>query len=91
MIRSEGHLIVIKAKNADMEKGFTRLAVELIAMDKSVQEDQESILYGAVTVGEVWRFASLNREEQLILKDLDVIAIPTDLEELFAVFLKILG
>jgi|SRR3990172_4866524 len=34
LIRSKNSFIIVEAKKADLEKGFTQLAVELIAMDK---------------------------------------------------------
>lgn len=33
-LQSENQLIIIEAKNADLQKGFTQLAVELIAVDQ---------------------------------------------------------
>ena len=59
-VRSEISLIVIEAKKADMEKGFRQLAVELISADKYIEESNASI-YGAVTVGDLWRFVEIWR------------------------------
>jgi hypothetical protein len=41
-------LLVIEAKQADLTRGFTQLAVELIALDQWIDSDTP-ILYGAVT------------------------------------------
>ncbi|MCC6136460.1 MAG: hypothetical protein IT491_14005 [Gammaproteobacteria bacterium] len=82
-------MIIIEAKNADMERGFTQLAVELIGMDRDLNE-KNGFLYGAVTVGDVWRFGVLDRDNKLILKDMAAFVVPADLENLFAVFLGIL-
>ena len=57
--KGEG-LLVIEAKQADLSRGFTQLAVELIALDQWINSDTP-ILYGAVTTGEDWRFALYNR------------------------------
>lgn len=89
VIRSTRDLIIIEAKNADMERGFTQLAVELIGMDRDLNE-KTGFLYGAVTVGDVWRFGVLDRDNRLILKDMAAFVVPADLEKLFAVFLGIL-
>ena len=88
-IRSSGSLVVIEAKKADMERGFSQLAVEMIAVDKYIEETDAPI-YGAVTVGDLWRFGVLDRKEKLILKDIDSYRVPSDLEELFSVFMGIL-
>jgi hypothetical protein len=45
-------LIIIEAKKKDIDNGFNQLAVELIALDKYEEENEEiEILYGAVTLG----------------------------------------
>lgn len=89
-IRSSGNLLVVEAKKADMERGFSQLAVEMIAVDKYIEETDAPI-YGAVTVGDLWRFGVLDRKEKLISKDIDSYRVPSDLEELFSVFVGILG
>lgn len=83
-------LLVIQAKNGDMDKGFTQLAVELIAMNEYLQEAQVDIIYGAVTMGDMWRFGVLYRADKLIVKNIEAFTVPTDLEALFAVLLGIL-
>lgn len=52
---------IIKAKKGDVDRGFNQLATELIALDKYEDDNGES-LYGAVTIGEMWVFAVLNRK-----------------------------
>ena len=65
------------------------LAVELIAMAQ-YQDEQPERLYGAVTVGDMWRFGLLECRAKRIVKDIDSFRIPLDLEQLFQVFLGIL-
>lgn len=93
LIRSPQNFIVVEAKNADLDKGFTQLAVELIAMDKylSNSENNSEPIYGAVTIGDIWRFGTLNRKEKTILKDIDAFLVPAALKDLFSVLLGILG
>ncbi|OQW93826.1 MAG: hypothetical protein BWK79_09145, partial [Beggiatoa sp. IS2] len=52
LIHSSEEFIVIEAKNAEIDKGFTQLAVELIAMDHYLEDDKRGLLYGAVTMGD---------------------------------------
>ena len=89
LIRAAQNLIVIEAKNADMDRGFTQLAVEMIALDHFVPES-ESLIFGAVTVGDIWRFGTLNRQTRIISRDIDAFLVPADLDELFAVLVGIL-
>ncbi len=78
LIYSEQEIIIIEAKKGDMEKGFNQLIAELIAMDK-YQSDNESDLYGAVSIGELWRFGILNRKGKNILRDLHTYRVPEDI------------
>ncbi|MCK5521666.1 MAG: hypothetical protein KAI83_00905 [Thiomargarita sp.] len=89
LIYSEQEIIIIEAKKGDMEKGFNQLIAELIAMDK-YQSDNESYLYGAVSIGELWRFGILNRKAKNILRDLHTYRVPEDIEELFSIIIGIL-
>ena len=74
-----------------MDKGFTQLAVQLIAIDAMMSEDKNTLLYGAVTMGDLWRFCVLDRKNKTIIKGIDAFLIPTDLEKLFAIFFGILN
>ena len=47
LLRLNNNFLVIEAKNDDLTRGFTQLAVELIALS---QIQDNSILYGAVTI-----------------------------------------
>ena len=89
LIRAAQNLIVIEAKNADMDRGFTQLAVEMIALDHFVPVG-EAPIYGAITVGDIWRFGTLNRQTRIISRDIDAFLVPADLDDLFAVLIGIL-
>ena len=91
LICSEQEIIVIEAKKGDSDKGFNQLIAELIAMDK-YQHDTESpaFLYGAVSIGELWRFGILKRKEKHILRDLHTYRVPEDIEDLFSIIIGIL-
>lgn len=86
---SMGKLLVIEAKNADLAKGFTQLAVELIALDKWTDSEQP-ILQGAVSTGDIWQFGVLYREQKQIQQGLTLYRVPDDLESLIRILVKIL-
>ncbi len=77
-------LLVVEAKNADLSRGFTQLAVELIALDEW-SDSPQPILQGAVSTGDVWQFGLLNREERQITQDLNLYRVPADLEDLLRI------
>lgn len=84
-----GKLLVIEAKNADLAKGFTQLAVELIALDKWT-DNQQSILQGAVSTGDIWQFGILQRSQKQIEQGLTLYRVPDDMESLIRILVKIL-
>ncbi len=80
-------LLVVEAKNDDLTRGFTQLAVELIAI-AAVEEGD--VFYGAVTIGDAWRFGRLEKTKQQILQDVSLYRIPDDLEDLMRILVGIL-
>ena len=83
-------LLVIEAKQADLSRGFTQLAVELIALDQWTNSDTP-IFYGAVTTGEDWRFALYNRQAKQITEDIKLYRVPEELTELMNILVSILN
>lgn len=90
LIRAKQELIIIEAKKGDLEKGFNQLAVEMIALDKYEENDNSNLLYGAITIGEVWRFSVLNRNTKTLIKDINLFRFPQDTTEILAVLMGIL-
>lgn len=90
-INSNSHtgMLVVEAKQSDLGRGFTQLAVELIALDQWIQSEAP-LLYGAVTTGEDWRFGIFNRQQKLISQDLKLYRVPEELEELLRVLAGII-
>ena len=86
---SVGKLLVIEAKNADLAKGFTQLAVELIALDQWT-DSQQPTLQGAVSTGDIWQFGILHRSQKQIQQGLTLYRVPDDLESLVRILIKIL-
>ena len=89
LLLTETRLLVVKAKNADMERGFVQLTAEMAALDKWA-EPGETLLYGAVSVGDLWRFGVLNRTERIITQDIKQFFIPDTLADLLPVLTGIL-
>ena len=87
---TDSKLLVIEAKNANLQRGFTQLAVELIALDLWSDADQ-LILQGAVSTGDIWQFGLLHREHKQVTQDLNLYRVPADLEELFRILVAVLG
>jgi hypothetical protein len=87
LLRSTHNLLVIEAKNDDLTKGFTQLAVEMIALSQA--EDQE-ILYGAVTIGNVWQFGCLDNKLKKIVQMPTLYRVPEDIEELAVILVGII-
>ncbi len=89
LLRSQGQMLIVEAKKADLDKGFIQLAVELIALDQWVNS-KEPILTGAVSTGSIWQFGQLHRESKQITQDLDFYTVPTNLNDLLRVLVAIL-
>ncbi|MBD2207083.1 hypothetical protein H6G33_32550 [Calothrix sp. FACHB-1219] len=88
-INSDAGILVIEAKQSDLGRGFTQLAVELIALDQWTQSPTP-LLYGAVTTGEDWRFGIFHRQEKRIVQDLKLYRVPEELEELLRILVGII-
>ena len=64
LIEKEKQLLVIEAKKADLDYGFTQLTSQLIALDQWEKMSSQEILIGAVTTGNIWQFGRLNRQKK---------------------------
>jgi hypothetical protein len=89
-INKSESLLVIEAKQADLSRGFTQLAVELIALDQWINSEKP-MLYGAVTTGEDWRFAIYKRQEKEIIEDIKLYRVPEELTELVRILVAIVS
>jgi hypothetical protein len=83
------NLLVIEAKRENLDNGFTQLAAELIALDQWTDKET-TLLYGAVTTGQDWRFGIFYRQERQIVEDLKLYRVPEELETLLRILLGIL-
>jgi hypothetical protein len=81
------NFLVVEAKNDDLSRGFTQLSAELIAL--AIAEEQD-ILYGAVTVGDTWRFGLLEQHPLHITQDITLYRVPDDLDVLMQILIGII-
>lgn len=88
-IQTKRSLLIIEAKDENLQRGFVQLATELIALDRWL-EDEHPILYGAVSIGSVWQFSRLERQAKRITQDLNLYRAIGDLEELMRILIGIL-
>ncbi|NET58255.1 MAG: hypothetical protein F6K47_19490 [Symploca sp. SIO2E6] len=79
LLRSTTNLIVIEAKQADINRGFTQLATEMIALDQWIDSPQAEIL-GAVTTGNIWQFGVLDRQLKSIHEGINLYRVTEELE-----------
>ncbi len=88
-----GQLLVIEAKRDDLDYGFTQLMAELIALDRwerSPKVEQQPELVGAITTGQIWRFAVLDRQAKHLDQGLDSYVLPRDIETLLRILVHAL-
>jgi len=88
-LRRDKNLIVVEAKNSDLARGFTQLAVEMIALDKA-DEISQQLIYGAVTTGGVWQFAELDRVRKIVSQDIVTFDLLKELEDLMRILIGVL-
>lgn len=96
-----GHqLLIIEAKDENLERGFKQLAAELIALDYLLgpEEGEGNLnstgannLYGAVSIGRIWQFAVLDRQQKKMVQDLDLYRVPSDMGVLIQILVGILN
>ena len=86
--------LVIEAKDENLERGFKQLAVELVAIAYALNADQRYIgqryIHGAVSIGKVWQFGRLDRQDKMVVQDLHLYRVPEDLKDLMAILVGIL-
>lgn len=86
----DAHLLEqVRIENENLQRGFTQLATQLIALDQWLDPKNEA-LYGAVSIGNVWQFGILQRQHKQIVQDLNLFRVPTDLDDLLQVLVAIL-
>lgn len=89
-IAAHQNLLVIEAKQSDLVRGFTQLAIELIALDQWTKSTSQ-FLYGAVTTGEDWRFGIYDRANRQVMQDQKRYQAPEDLLTLVKILVGIIA
>ncbi len=77
-------LLVVEAKKADLTQGLTQLSVEMIALDQWLGDGQ-AILTGAITSGELWQFALLDRPNKGIYLDPYTYPYPDEVDRILSI------
>ncbi|MEN9224615.1 MAG: hypothetical protein Q6L60_07010 [Thermostichus sp. HHBFW_bins_43] len=77
-------LLIVEAKKADLTQGLTQLSVEMIALDQWLSRDQ-NVLVGAITSGELWQFALLDRSTQGIYLDPRTYPYPDEADQILSI------
>lgn len=90
LLHTKSDFLVVEAKNEDLYRGFKQLAVELIALEKWLNDSELNYLYGAVSTGNAWQFGKLDVKNKKIFQDLNIYTIPRQLEELMKILIGIL-
>lgn len=91
LLTSQVNLVVIEAKRQDLDYGMTQLIAEMIALDKWERTPEQAVLVGAITTGEIWKFARLSRDESYIEQGLESYRVPEDLDPLLGILTGLLG
>ena len=89
LMKKEKNLVIAEAKQSDLTRGFTQLAVEMIAIDKA-EFTEKPIIYGAVTTGEEWRFGKLDRQTKIVHQDIQLFVVQKNLEEIMRILIGVL-
>jgi hypothetical protein len=70
-ILAKHRVLIVAAKNAELERAFKQLAVELIALDRWLDDSTDLVLHGAVSIGNVWQFGILHRSTKRFVQDIN--------------------
>ncbi len=61
-----------------------------MALDRWAENTSEPRLYGAVSVGDIWKFGYLDREQKRIVEDLTTYSVPRELEDVMQILVAVL-
>ncbi len=90
LLSAKNNFLIVEAKNSDLQRGFNQLAVEFVALDRWLEDDPQESLYGAVSVGDVWRFGTLDRQAKQVTQDLRLYPMPDDLGDVLKILVSVL-
>jgi hypothetical protein len=87
LLQTPQRFLVVEAKNDDLSRGFTQLAAEMIAL---AQVEEQPLVYGAVTMGEAWRFGKLDQTTRTISQDILLYTVPAQLKLLLQILVGLI-
>jgi hypothetical protein len=87
LLQAQQGFLVVEAKHEDLSRGFTQLAVEMIAL---AQAEEQAIVYGAVTIGDGWRFGKLEQATHTVTQDILLYSVPSQLEQLLQILIGLI-
>jgi hypothetical protein len=88
LLQAKNTLVVSYANGVDLSRGFTQLAVELVALDSWLE--QGAFLFGAVSTGRLWQFATLDPLNRRVTKDVYQFRVPEQADVLLHVLVDML-
>lgn len=89
LLKTERQLLVVEAKNGDLQRGFHQLMAELAALDLK-QTTSAAQLYGIVSMGDGWQFGVLDQQNKVIVQDTEHYGVPMNTELLVCIMISIL-
>ena len=91
LLEAQNNVVIVAAKQADLDLGMTQLCAELIALDQwDNTPNTQSHLIGGVTTGKIWEFARLDRSKKHIEQGLESYRVPEDIEPLMRILIDAL-
>lgn len=88
LIESQNNLIIIEAKQEDLNYGLTQLVAEMIALAQF--KNAANPFIGAVTTGNIWQFCRLFPTQKYIEQGLNLYRVPDDLDPLLHILVQAL-
>lgn len=88
-LEAQHGFVVIEAKQGDLQRGFHQLMAELTALDQHPATKHSGVMYGVVTIGDVWQFGHLDQQTKVITQDIELYTIPAHITQLLRILLGI--
>jgi hypothetical protein len=90
LLQDQNQFLVIEAKNADLQRSFTQLEVELIALETWLSTDSPTIIRCCFN-GQYLAIGILHARSQQILQYINLYRVPNDVEDLLSILVAILS
>lgn len=90
LLQYQNQFLVLEAKNADLQRSFTQLEVELIALETWLSTDSPTIIRCCFN-GQYLAIGILHARSQQILQYINLYRVPNDVEDLLSILVAILS